>query len=313
MSNTTARGTCVAHLPRAGLGNMLLVWARALVFSRLNSLPLTVHGWSAPRLGPLLRGESRLRYYGQCFRAERGPLLRRLVDRMVLDVSAEPPIRALDRDARHRFFVFREIPHWTDYFGSFSAHRDLVKAALLSMVKAPHLERLRRVAPPGLGIHVRLGDFRALRAGESFAQAGGVRTPMDYFRAQLSKIRAVHGSQLPATIFSDGTKEELRPLLEMPNVHLAPQHSDVVDMLLLASSRLVVCSAGSTFGYWAGFLADAPMLLHPEHVYASIRSAADNQRYFEGGVWPEEDWPQLLCDNIRAIPGEAAPASPTSG
>lgn len=312
MSMPIARGTCIAHLPRAGLGNMLLVWARALVFSRLNSLPLTVHGWSVPRLGPLLRRESRLRYYGHCFHVERGPLLRRLVDRMVLGVSAEPPIRALDPDGRRRVFLFRDIPHWSDYFGSFHAHRDLVKAALFGMVTAPHLERLRSLAQPVVGIHVRLGDFRALGAGESFAHVGGVRTPMDYFRAMLSRIRAVHGSELPATVFSDGTIAELRPLLDMPNVHLAPRHSDVVDLLLLASSRLVICSAGSTFGYWAGFLADAPMLLHPQHIHASIRTAAQNQRYFEGGVWPEEDWPALLCDNIRALPACGARSSRTS-
>lgn len=305
MSIRIASGACVAQLPRAGLGNMLLVWARALVFSRLNSLPLSVHGWSVPRLGPLLRGESRLRYYGHCFHTERRHPIRRLVDRLVLEASAEPPIRALEPEGRRRLFLFREIPHWSDYFGSFHAHRDLVKSAFLGMVTAAQLDRFRSLAPPVVGIHVRLGDFRALRPGESFAQAGGVRTPMDYFRAQLAKIRAVHGSELPATVFSDGTKDELRPLLDMPNVDLAPRHSDVVDLLLLSSSRLVLCSAGSTFGYWAGFLADAPMLLHPQHVYAPVRTAAENRRYFEGGVSPDEEWPQLLCDNIRAIPVEA--------
>ena len=39
--------SCVyAKLPRGGLGNKMLVWARALVFSQRNSLPLFVSRWA---------------------------------------------------------------------------------------------------------------------------------------------------------------------------------------------------------------------------------------------------------------------------
>ena len=37
---------CHAELPKAGLGNKLFVWAKALALSRLNELPLVVSGWT---------------------------------------------------------------------------------------------------------------------------------------------------------------------------------------------------------------------------------------------------------------------------
>jgi hypothetical protein len=53
----------VADLPRAGLGNILFVWAKALIFSRLNNLPLEIIGWDKFKLGPWLRGERSKRDY----------------------------------------------------------------------------------------------------------------------------------------------------------------------------------------------------------------------------------------------------------
>src|SRR5205807_8204048 len=52
-----------AIVGRSGLGNLLLPWARCEVFCHTNHLPMLAPQWSAPKIGPLLRGERDLRFY----------------------------------------------------------------------------------------------------------------------------------------------------------------------------------------------------------------------------------------------------------
>jgi hypothetical protein len=199
-------------------------------------------------------------------------------------------------------YVFCRIPHWRRYFGEIRDHQELVRSKLWQLVSDRHLEHLKRLDPPVIGVHVRCGDYRKLQPSEDFAKVGMVRTPLLYFQEVIGSIRTIHGSELPVTVFSDGHDDELAVLLAMPNVQRAASNPDIVDLLLLSKSKLIVASAGSTFGYWAGFLADAPLILHPDHVYAPIRPDDVNRQFFEGGPGQSaEAWPALLKQNVRAI------------
>jgi hypothetical protein len=181
-------------------------------------------------------------------------------------------------------------------------HRELVRAKLHESVSDRHLEAVNNIEPPVVGVHVRCGDFRTLRPGEDFAKAGLVRTPLAYFQDMIRAIRTTHGSEVPVTVFSDGRDDELAALLAMPNVQRAAANPAIVDLLLLSRSRLIVTSAGSTFGYWAGFLADSPLILHPDHIYARFRPDDINRRFYEGGPGQHiEEWPDLLKQNIAAL------------
>ena len=59
------RNKVYVDFPKVGLGNMLLVWARAVVFCKLNNLDLTTSSWWGLRWGALLRRESKKRLYYQ--------------------------------------------------------------------------------------------------------------------------------------------------------------------------------------------------------------------------------------------------------
>jgi hypothetical protein len=58
-------------------------------------------------------------------------------------------------------------------------------------------------------------------------------------------------------------------------------------MMLLSKSNCIVISTGSTFSYWAGFLSDAPMIMHPEHIHSRIRFLESGEKPFEGSF---SDW-----------------------
>jgi hypothetical protein len=71
-------------------------------------------------------------------------------------------------------------------------------------------------------------------------------------------------------------------------------------MLLLSRSSTIVASAGSTFSYWAGLLADAPFIDHPAHRHSAIRPAPVNNAWYEGPFDLAADG-GLLERNIRHI------------
>ena len=273
----------VAWLPNAGLANKLFVWARACVFSRLNALPMETVGWSYPKLGPLLRGEPSSRMYARYFRRTNGIAWPRLG----MEVAGgrtltEPPCRKLDRVERKTTYVFRRLPHWSDLFADIRDHRDELREALLDYVRPQYVGLADQAGRPVVSLHVRRGDFRKLAPNEDFKRVGGVRTPDDYFGDIVAGIRGVAGPDVPITIFSDGTDSDLGFLLRLPGVARAERRNDVTDLLTLSRAKVIVTSAGSTYGEWAAFLSDGIVLRHPDHIHAPIRPERVRKIAYEG-------------------------------
>lgn len=309
MIRPKALSYCYARLPKTGLGNMLLVWARALVFAHLNNLPLLVSGWSQARVGPFLRRERSKRLYLNYFKnLNTISLFEKLIFIRTYNWVIEPDIAPLSSEqhkASRSLYVFRETPHWSDYFYGIKDHRDFIREGLYHMLSQKHYEKLSNLRRPVIGVHVRRGDFRELRPGEDISQSGLTRTPLNYFKNLIDSIRVLHSVELPVTIFSDGSDDELNELLNMPNAYRSGENSDIVDLLLLSKSRIVITSRASTFSYWGAFLSDAPVILHPDHrppTHAPVRSLNINRTLFEGSVTgAAEMWPELLVRNIKAI------------
>jgi hypothetical protein len=274
----------LADLPRAGLGNRLLSWGRAVVFSHMYELPLMVRGWSKFSVGPWLRNEKSKRLYGRYFRSNDN-LANRFYEKIIGSGSIlDEPSFDIDTAELQKYKVirFNKTPHWVDYFEHIKEFRPLIKKELQNYITPSLLKDFARHQPPVIGVHVRMGDFRPLQPGEDFKKVGLVRTPIEYFKDCILEIRKLHGSDLPVTIFSNGRAHELRLLLDMPNTRLVEDNPDIIDLLMLSESRVIIASAGSTFSYWAGFLSDVPLIMHPDHIHKSIRSSGDNLKLYEG-------------------------------
>ncbi len=194
---------CYAQLPRAGLGNMMLVWARALVFAHLNGLPLAVSGWSQARLGPLLRRErSKRLYFGYFKNSNNINFIQSAISLRTYNRIAEPEVALLppkQRDAPRNLYVFSEMPHWSDYFRGIKDHRDFVRDSIFKMLSRKHDEQLSNSARPVIGVHIRRGDFRELQPGENISVTGLTRVPLSYFKNLIDSIcslRSVAGHRL---------------------------------------------------------------------------------------------------------------------
>lgn len=292
---------CHASLPNAGLGNKLLVWARAWVFAKKNNLPLIVTGWTQLQKAPILNGGDLRLYLNYFKRVRELDWLSWILCRIKYNVIAEPDIDA-PADRRCSIYKFSIVPSWFDYFRDLKPFREELREALLEMLTNARKIEYKNCINPKLCIQVRLGDFRNLRQGEIFANVGLVRTPMEYFINLVENIRKIHNSELPVTLVSDGSPNQLKDILKLPNVTIGPNNSKIVDILMMAKSKILVTSAGSTFGYWGGFLGDNSLIIHKDHVHKSIRPENVNLKFYEGPLNDQvSNWPDLLIDNISSI------------
>lgn len=276
------RRSCVhADLPRAGLGNKLLVWARALVFSHLNEVPLFVSNWAEVKIGPFLRNEkSKRQYWGYFVRINQPTILRRLEFAMSKRME-EPPLVRVGRSEEKLLYIFREMPAWPDYFKDLREFRSLISERFYQNISQKYLSLANHQEAPVIAVHVRRSDFREPVAGEAIGSTCNQRTTLDYYIRTVQAIRDIQGTQLPVTVFTDGREDEIADLLSLPGVKIATKNPDIVDLLLLSRSRYIVVSPGSTFSYWAAFVSDAPVITHSSF---STKLRSDKEGIFEGQV-----------------------------
>ena len=265
----------ICKLPKAGLGNQLFPLMKAYCFAELNQLPVVVTNYHQLKIGPWLRGEKTKRNYHGFFSFEKS-IVGDLWDQKNIwlnsnfELREEPEIKKVEQPANKKF-LFSEIPHWEDYFDGLRQNRELAISLFWKMLSPVVLEQLKLIESPCIGVHIRMGDFRKLKRGENFSMVGMVRTPEMYFIEMINKIRAIHGTALRVSVFTDGYRNEFEKLFELENIELVEGNSDMVDLLLLSKSKIIVTSAGSTFSYWAAFLSNALVIKHPDHIHTLIR------------------------------------------
>ena len=270
--------TVIANIPRYGLCNCLLVWAKAYTFAQLHGFPLVVHGWHAWHIGPWIRGERVKRYYGNYFIDQRNfiELWRMKFCRWRSDTSAsglvelEPKLDS-DLESTTRFYVFEKVPHRDDFFAGLRGNENMIREGFFAMLR-PWIHKAKQtIQKPNVAIHVRRGDYHA---------SGHKITPIEYYVNQLKIIREINKKQVSAVVFSDAHDEELKALLDLPNVSRSQTQPDILDLVQMITADTIVTSLQSTFGYWAGYLSKASVILHPDHRFGRIRAASNG--LFEG-------------------------------
>jgi len=291
----------LAVLPRAGLGNKLITWSRAYVFSYINELPLYVSPWEQLKIGHLLRGENDPRLYLAYFRGQKRLdfYLHMALARFYTTIY-NPPIRKLENGKR--IFVFNWDPQGGDYFNGVRDYRDFIKRGIETMASSKHLDLLEQLSEPLISIHIRRGDFREVKTEEEFGTTVFARTPLSYFINLINQIRKILRFDIPVNVFSDANITDLKELIALPNVIYTSQKSALVDMLLMAKSKILILSADSSFGYWAAFLSNAAIIHHPKSFRTCHRSNTINQLYYEGTATGSiGSWPELLISNIKQL------------
>ena len=264
-----------AALPRFGLGNVLIPWARSEVFAARHGAQLLAPQWVRPKIGPLLRRERDLRLYWGFFSNSgtlRGPAKWRVLThaRRYQGIDAEKALSDHASDpSTPRLVVFR-FQGGGPFFGADAPYaRPIIQErlqAILSRRSRAEFDRARASLPKRfIAVHVRRGDKVIMPEGVSanIGQKDLWVMRSEWYERTLQSVRGAIGDNVPAVIFSDGTDEQIADLLSLPATVRSPKGSAIVDMLLLASGNVLIGTGRSSFSYWAGLLGNAPSVWYP--------------------------------------------------
>ncbi|WP_457390626.1 hypothetical protein [Roseateles sp. P5_E1] len=144
--------------------------------------------------------------------------------------------------------------------------REFVRTTLYrSRYAAGNLSELSARLDPAkltVAMHVRLGDFQESKAELQYYRGRfNCALPIDWFLNIGRRLLAEYGTRLQFQIFSDGSPEQLRPLVDLlhPVDTRSAAPADISDLLAMSQADLLVCSV-SSYSVWAAMLSTAPYL-----------------------------------------------------
>jgi hypothetical protein len=254
---------CHPKIDRSGLGNCMLVWARAFIFARENGFDLLAPEWFQFRLGPLIRREPVKRFYASEF-TNRGYIVgwrKRLILRRAQRIN-EVEFEAIHATTAGNGSLVIEFEGLKDYFTTLIPHRESLRSELERIANPRALLGAQRIEPPIVAAHIRRGDQTRQRKIplNKILQY----TPIEWFVAAIKALRAKSDCEsIPVNVFSDGSREELEDVLKLPNCKLVTTGKAIGDIFLMSRARLLLASGYSTFSMWASFLGRMPTLYYP--------------------------------------------------
>jgi hypothetical protein len=273
-----------SKLPRTGIGNKLFVWAQGYVFSKTNNCRHITTGWTKLHIGPILRGDASWRFYRGYTKTSK-LFFDSFVLFTIFPFKKKKFLKQEDCDKtqiQESIYCFDTYPLPKDYFFALNPQREALKIGLQNYLNPSITEQAKTYTAPFIGVHIRLGDYKK----------SGLLSPMSYYTEGVKKVRQIIGEDVPVTVFTDGSKEEVNDILMLPNTHLANDDKDIVHLLWLSRSQIIIMSSISTFSLWAGFLADDSSILMYDKSVVKNRIRLEPNLY-EGGI---EDIKQGLLD-----------------
>lgn len=248
-----------------GLANCMFFAANAYVNSVVNNGKFIEPTWTKFSVGPILRKERDKRVYYRLFKTLGIAGVKKLI-LLVLFKSL------------YRKKVISQGPYdLGGYFTDLNKNADLVKAyfkqiTLPTTIDRVHPEQLK----DKVALHVRMGDYPP-----------DFRVPLSWYQSMISKIRKFNPNQ-QFILFSDGSDEELSPLMEIESVTRAFLGNAFADLNAISHCRLLLAS-DSTFSAWGAFLGDVPIIFQKRH-FPSVY----NGRVAEFILQEEEPFPSEI-------------------
>ncbi|MEI6358698.1 MAG: hypothetical protein WCO50_00040 [Synechococcus sp. ELA619] len=173
------------------------------------------------------------------------------------------------RQERGRSLLLLDRPHYS--FAGLNGHAPLLRRDLGAITRPRQLQRAQSVPWAPIGINIRCGrDFRPPPAAGAGAEWIGwlQQTPLAWFMETLQAVRDFAGEPVPALVVSDGSEQQLRPLLDLPAVRLVRPTTAIIDLIVLSRTRLLLGSGSSSFSAWAAFLGQQTAITGPGHPFS---------------------------------------------
>ncbi len=271
----------ITRIGGLGLGNMLFTYARAVLYARDHEATLIWPTWNSIPVGQILRREPQKRYYNDLFETPHGMIgdlpvvtgwkkwwLRARLPKMreeILDLrkaDADSLIHEEERIDLNKIIVFRGMEGEFQPILGKENSRYLFQH-LESILQKQNQAALEFQPDDAIVMHVRLGDFKRGATIESLQQ-GAVNTsiPMTWYVNIVKEIRKASVDNRKVYVFSDGTDEELKSLLDLPNVERKTYGTAIADITAMSRAKLFIAS-GSTFSRWVRYLGRMNTITYP--------------------------------------------------
>lgn len=272
----------IVRLGGAGLGNIMFAWARAAVFARDNDCSMIWPTWPSIKLGPILRREQDKRFYGDLFQNRQEAIdgmkkIYLLMTRGRIEESQREKIHLKDETiVEFTGFegCFEEILYEYEYI------YQLITLNLQSKNQKPLEKDFQKKARKAAAIHIRLGDFSRVSETEVKNGRHDSALPIDWYVQMIGEVRRYAGEELPFYVFSDGTEEELSPVLSLPGVERVTFGTSIADILALSQFPLLIAS-GSSFSMWARYLGRANCICYLNQRKQQILTPEENKFEYE--------------------------------
>lgn len=252
---------------------MMLVWAKGMLFAKINGLPFVTSSWWGLHWGALLRRENKSRLYMGYFK-ETGITQRVFIKWQLLfyKIIREPQVSLIQEvNNQKTIFLFNQVITHQDLFGELRPYQSLISRELYGILTLQMRNQLKKYAAPVVGVHIRRGDFKL----------GNQTTALDFFSKAIKLIRESVNEIVPVTVFTDADPSEISELAELPGIEMAAPKPDILDILLLSKSQIIITSRSSTFSYWAAFLSDALVIRPHNDWQEKIKFAGEGENYCE--------------------------------
>jgi hypothetical protein len=258
-----------------GLGNLLFPWARFIVATKKYGLKPIEPTWLQIKIGPILRGESDLRFYGDLF--SRTPAEIRGIKKIFLLIFKKKIGENFlsSSKLKDEIFVFSGLKN---YFEDILKDHNFVRQELLKIAKDTHKIGLNYDFSNCVCMHIRRGDFKI----------EGWDTSVEWFLWVMNELRKNLGPNLKFKIFSDGTDNELSLILKQKNTEKLFFGSALADLLAMSNSRIFVGSYNSTFSMWASYLGRMPTIWPEKSLLKQLHYDKENNEIevLMGGILP---------------------------
>ena len=270
----------------AGLGNLLFIYSRALVKAKEKNYKVIWPTWTSLRLGSWLRNEKDKRTYHDLFEHSKS------------DVTGLKKYYLLA-------FKKKEIEYF-DYNNSMVMSFDDLKGnekwlgeQLELRLQEKNKGYMKHDFSNQINVHVRLGDFSLPSDADLDKGYNSIATSIDWFAGIIKILYKITEGKVFFNIFSDGTDEELQPILKLPNVKRLSFGTSIADLMALSKTKVIIAS-GSSFSLWALFLGQQSCIAYYRQLKTKVLDQNDSNA-FEIEISNNFVFPDEVAKQVRFL------------
>lgn len=282
------------RLAGPGLGNLLFIYARAIVFARKTNRKMIFPTWKSFRIGPWIRREKDKRLYNNLFENNTGDVDG--LKKYFLLLTARKKLYSATGENKEQMILFTYQHMKMDFEDLKSFHAELYETIVGNLMPQNRVSVWQ--AENVVSVHVRLGDFVSENKELLNLGKNNIRTSIKWYVEIIKKIQDCAGQNIRFDVFSDGTDEELKEILKLPNTRRVFYGSSIADVIAMSQCKMIIAS-GSSFSLWARFLGQTSCVAAKGQLKCS--TLVDFENAFEIEMDENETLPEMIQKKIQKM------------